>query len=124
MYSAAATAAASVHTGLRLLAFDLMRSSCCLHCCNPLPLNAALQSMTGEGVLQWIDDTELNSWAQAVAVRAAVAGLAAGDAALATFQQGGAAATQPAPFQVRGLPCCGEGWLLLAATAAAAASDC
>ncbi len=56
--------------------------------------------MTGEGVLQWIDDTELNSWAQAAAVRAAVAALAGGDAALATFQQGGAAATQPAAFQV------------------------
>ncbi|PRW44890.1 apoptotic chromatin condensation inducer in the nucleus-like isoform X1 [Chlorella sorokiniana] len=60
-----------------------------------------LQSMTGEGVLQWIDDTELNSWAQAAAVRAAVAALAGGDAALATFQQGGAAATQPAAFQCR-----------------------
>lgn len=63
--------------------------------------SALLQSMTGEGVLQWIDDTELNSWAQTAAVRAAVAALAGGDAALATFQQGGAAATQPAPFQVR-----------------------
>lgn len=57
--------------------------------------------MSGEGVLQWIDDTELAAWAQAAAVRAAVAGLAAGDAALAAFQEGGSSAAKPVPFQVR-----------------------
>lgn len=58
-----------------------------------------MQSMTGEGVLQWIDDTELQSWAAAAALRAAVAALAAGDAGLAAFQQGGSASSKPQPFQ-------------------------
>lgn len=57
--------------------------------------------MSGEGILQWTDDTELGAWAAAAAVRAAVAGLAAGDAALDTFQDAGAAGTPPAAFQVR-----------------------
>lgn len=56
--------------------------------------------MAGEGVLQWVDDTELSAWAQAAACRAAVAGLAAGDAALQQFREGGSAAAQPASFQV------------------------
>ena len=57
--------------------------------------------MTGEGVLQWIDDTELSAWAQAAAARAAVAGLAAAQPALERFQEAGAAATPPVAFQVR-----------------------
>lgn len=57
--------------------------------------------MSGEGVLQWIDDTELGAWAQAAATRAAVAGLAAGDATLEQFREGGSAATPPASFQVQ-----------------------
>lgn len=56
--------------------------------------------MAGEGVLQWIDDSELAAWAQAAAVRAAAAGLAAGDAALQQFKEAGSAGAQPAAFQV------------------------
>ena len=59
--------------------------------------------MAGEGVLQWIDDTELESWGFAAAARAAVGAAAAGDPALQRFKEGGSAASQPAIFQVNAL---------------------
>lgn len=58
--------------------------------------------MTGEGVLQWIDDTELQHWAFAASVRAAVAAVAAAQPAVQQFQEGGSVASRPAPFQVFG----------------------
>lgn len=72
-----------------------------LPCSRPIAFH--MQSMAGEGVLQWIDDTELQSWAAAAAVRAAIAAVAAGDAGLAAFQQGGSSALKPQPFQAS---CC------------------
>ncbi|KAI3436380.1 hypothetical protein D9Q98_002434 [Chlorella vulgaris] len=60
-----------------------------------------LQSMSGEGVLQWIDDTELQHWACTAAARAAVGAVAVGDARLAAFQKDGSAAAVPAAFQCR-----------------------
>ncbi|KAL4448648.1 hypothetical protein ABPG75_005867 [Micractinium tetrahymenae] len=60
-----------------------------------------LQSMAGEGVLQWIDDTELQHWAFAGAARAAVAALAATQPVVQQFQEGGSAASRPAAFQCR-----------------------
>ncbi|PSC67518.1 hypothetical protein C2E20_8825 isoform B [Micractinium conductrix] len=60
-----------------------------------------LQSMAGEGVLQWIDDTELQHWAAVAAARASVAAVAAGEPVLQRFQQAGSAASQPASFQCR-----------------------
>lgn len=62
--------------------------------------------MSGEGVLQWIDDTELQHWSFAAAVRAAVAAVAAAQPAVQQFQEGGSASSRPAPFQVCG---CGQG---------------
>jgi hypothetical protein len=56
--------------------------------------------MAGEGVLQWIDDTELEHWGFAAAARAAVCAVAVGDPALQRFKEGGSAASQPVIFQV------------------------
>lgn len=72
--------------------------------------------MAGEGVLQWIDDTELQHWASAAAVRAAVAAVAAAQPAVQQFQEGGSASSRPAPFQVCGGeagvgPACGQRWV-------------
>ena len=71
--------------------------------------------MAGEGVLQWIDDTELEHWGFAAAARAAVAAVAVGDPALQRFKEGGSAASQPVIFQVNAVAetCVAQGGCLL-----------